>query len=164
MMNKKDFIGMMQKTQAPLVKMIEMIPDDKLEFRPADHFMTIGHLLKHFSDNWSLIRMLAKDEWPDMSPEKMEEMMKLENIPSMAKPEALEAMKKDLEDAIAFMENEVSEEDLMNQHVKAPWGFEGELWKGVLMAVEHQSGHKMQLHLYMKMLGLPVHTGTLYGM
>jgi len=163
-MNKKDFIEMMQRTQAPLVKMIEMIPDGKLDFRPADNFMTIGQLLKHFSENWCLIRMLVKNEWPNMAPEQMEEMMKLENMGSMTKAEALQAMKKDLEDAIAFVENEISEEELATKIVKAPWGFEGELWKGIGMAHDHQSNHKMQLHLYLKMLGLPVNTGTLYGM
>jgi hypothetical protein len=30
--------------------------------------------------------------------------------------------------------------------------------------MEHQVSHKMQLHLYMKQLGLAVNTGTLYGM
>jgi len=39
--------------------------------------------------------------------------------------------------------------------VTAPWGFKGEIWKGVLMAIEHQLNHKMQLHIYLKLLGLP---------
>jgi hypothetical protein len=32
------------------------------------------------------------------------------------------------------------------------------------MAQEHQVSHRMQLHLYLKLLGQPVNTSTLYGM
>ncbi len=37
------------------------------------------------------------------------------------------------------------------------------MWKAVLMAKDHQAHHKMQLHPYLKLLGLPVNTQTLYG-
>jgi hypothetical protein len=72
-------------------------------------------------------------------------------------------MEKDLNDAIDFIENEISDEDFFSKVVSAPWGFKGETWKAVLMANSHLLNHKMQLHLYLKLLGLPVNTQTLYG-
>jgi hypothetical protein len=110
------------------------------------------------------IKMMVTNQWPFSDPKEMEESLKLENMPGCSKVEALEAMETDLNDAIAFVESEVSDEDFFSKVVSAPWGFQGEIWKAVLMAKDHQVSHKMLLHTYLKLLGLPVHTGTLYGM
>ncbi|UCH95137.1 MAG: DinB family protein [Candidatus Aminicenantes bacterium] len=162
-MKKDDFIAIMRRTQVPLKGMIEMVPDDKLDWAPAENFMSVSQVLKHLSENWVLVKILVTQEWPFKDPKEMEEALKLENMPRCSKAEALEAMEKDLNDTIAFIENEISEEDFFSKVVTAPWGFEGEIWKAVLMAKEHLINHKMQLHLYLKLLGQPVSTQTLYG-
>jgi uncharacterized damage-inducible protein DinB len=163
-MNKQDFIDMMQKTQAPLKNMVEMVPDDKLDWAPGEGFMTVGKVLKHLSENWCVIKMMAANEWPFSNMEEAAEAMKLENMPSCSKAEALSAMEQDLNDAVNYIKREISEEDFLNKEISAPWGFKGPIWKAVLLAKEHQVNHKMQLHIYMKQLGLPVNTETLYGM
>ena len=163
-MNKKDFIEIMQKTQAPLKNMVEMIPDDKFDWAPGKDFMTVGQLLKHLGGNWSIVKMMVTNEWPFSSEEEVVEAMKLENMATCTKPEARAALEKDLNDAVDFIENELSEEDFFNKEAGTPWGFKGKIWRAVILAMEHQVNHKMQLHLYMKQLGLPVNTGTLYGM
>ncbi len=163
-MKKQDFIEQMRSTQAPLKAMVEMVPDDKLEWAPAANFMKIGQLLKHLSENWCIVRMMITNEWPFSGPEEMAECMVLEKMPACSKKEAAEAMENDLNDSIAYLEKEISEEDFFGKTVEAPWGFKGAIWKALLMAKEHQVNHKMQLHLYLKQLGLPVDTNTLYAM
>ena len=163
-MKKADFVSIMKKTQAPLKKMVDMVPDDKLGWAPDKGFMTTGQVLKHLSENWCIIRMMVTNEWPFSSADEMAEAMKLENMPSCTKAEAKAAFDKDLNDAVAFVEKKLSEDEFFQKKVSAPWGFEGEIWKAVLMAKEHQVNHKMQLHLYLKLLGRPVNTETLYGM
>ena len=162
-MTKHDFVEIMRQTHAPLEKMLEMVPDTKLSWAPAAGFMTFGQLIKHISENWCLIKMMVTNQWPPSSPEEMAEAMKLENIPSGSRHEAIAAAKCDLEDAVAYVEHEIAEDAFFNQVVSAPWGFKGEIWKAVLMAQEHFLNHKMQLHLYLKQCGASVHTGTLYG-
>jgi uncharacterized damage-inducible protein DinB len=162
-MNKHDFIEQMLMTQQPLIKMVEMVPEDQLNWAPAQGFMTMAQLLKHLSANWCIIKMMVTDSWPDSTPEEMAEAMKLENLPSCSKAEALEEMKRDLENAAEYVEKEISEEDFFSRIVSAPWNWAGEIWKAVLMAKDHQVNHKMQLHLYLKLLKLPVNTQTLYG-
>jgi len=78
---------------------VEMVPEDKLGWAPAKGFMTVGQLIKHMSENWCVVRMMVKNQWPFSSPEQMTEAMKLENIPSCSKAEALAAMDKDLKEA-----------------------------------------------------------------
>lgn len=162
-MKKSDFIELMRRTQAPLKSMVEMVPDDKLDWRPDKSFMSIAQVLKHLSENWVIIKIMVTNQWPFKDPKEMEEALKLENMPGCSKAEALEAIEKDLNDTIDFIENGISDEDFSSKVVSAPWGFKGEIWKAVLMANSHQLNHKMQLHLYLKLLGLPVNTQTLYG-
>lgn len=162
-MKKSDFIEMMRRTQAPLKGMIEMVPDDKPDWAPEKGFMSIAQVLKHLSENWCLIKIMVTNQWPFNDPKEMEESLKLENMPGCSKAEALQAIEKDLNDTIDFIEKEISEEDFFSKVVSAPWGFEGEIRKAVLMAKNHLVNHKMQLHIYLKLLGQPVNTQTLYG-
>jgi hypothetical protein len=162
-MNKRDFLEIMQHTHAPLEKMLEMVPETKLSWAPAPRFMSLGQLIKHIGENWCLIKMMVTNEWPRISPEQEAEMMKPENLPSCSKQEAIAAATKDITEALAFVEREVTDEAFFNQAVSTPWGFKGEIWRGVLMAQEHFLNHKMQLHLYLKMCGAPVDTASLYG-
>jgi uncharacterized damage-inducible protein DinB len=162
--NKQDFIEMMQKTQAPLMNMVEMVPDDKLDWAPSEGFMTVGQVLKHLTENWCVVKMMVTNEWFFSNMEEMAEAMKLENMPTCTKAEALSAMEQDLNNAMDHIKYEISEEDFLNKEVSAPWGFRGQIWKAVLIAKDHQVNHKMQLHIYMKQLGLPVNSETLYGM
>jgi uncharacterized damage-inducible protein DinB len=162
--NKQDFIEMMQKTQAPLMNMVEMIPDDKLDWAPSEGFMTVGQVLKHLTENWCVVKMMVTNEWRFSNMEEMGEALKLENMPTCTKAEALSAMEQDLNSAMDHIKYEISEEDFFNKEISAPWGFKGQIWKAVLLAKEHQVNHKMQLHIYMKQFGLPVNTETLYGM
>jgi len=163
-MNKNDFVEQMRSTQQPLMRMVEMIPDDQLSWAPARGFMTLGQLIKHLTANWCIVRMMVTGDWPVSDPAELAEAAELEDLPFCSKAEALREMQKDLDDAVAYIEKEVSEEDFFSRTVSAPWNWTGEVWKAVLMAKDHQANHKMQLHLYLKLLGLPVNTQTLYGM
>jgi hypothetical protein len=162
-MTKRDFVEIMRQTYSPLEKMLELVPESKLSWAPGPGFMSLGQLIKHIGENWCLIKMMVTSEWPPSSPEEMAEAMKVENMPCCSKQEAIAAAQKDITDALAYVEREVSEQDFFNQVVTTPWGFKGEVWKGVLMAQEHFLNHKMQLHLYLKMCEAPVSTATLYG-
>jgi len=142
-----------------------MVPDDKLDWSPAAGFMTMGQLLKHLSSNWVFLKMMVTNQLPPADPNMtMEESMKQENLPRCSKSEAIAGMKDDLNNTVAFIENEITENDFFSKEISAPWGFKGKIWEGAQMMVEHQINHKMQLHIYLKLLGKPVHTGTLYGM
>ena len=163
-MNKNDFIAQIRSTQQPLIAMVGMIPDDQLDWAPAAGFMTLAQLLKHLTANWCIIKMMVTGNWPVSNLEEMAEAAQLEDLPSCPKAEALEGMQKDVNDALAYIEKEISDEEFFSRAVSAPWNWTGEIWQAVLMAKDHQVNHKMQLHLYLKLLKLPVNTQTLYGM
>lgn len=161
-MKKGDFIEIMRLAQAPLKRMVEMVPEDKINWAPASNFMTIGQVLRHLAENWESLKFMVSGKWPFKDMAELEASLRLENMPSCGKREALKMMEKDLNEAISFIEKSISDEDFFHKIVSAPWGFTGEIWKAVLMLKDHLLNHKMQLHIYLKLLGLPVNTQTLY--
>jgi len=140
----------------PAESLLKMVPADKLDWKPGETFMTLGQLICHMSDGIGTeLRMLIDNSWP-----KPEDMGK-GPIPSCNGPEALAKLEKDKTTLKAVLDG-VSEADFANKIVKVPWGWEAKLEIMSLDFREHFVNHKMQLFTYLKLLGFPVNTQTLY--
>jgi hypothetical protein len=92
----------------------------------------------------------------------MESGMKLENMPSCGVQEALDKLAKDQKILRATLDG-ISEADFTNQVVSVPWGWKAKMEIMAVSFLGHFDNHKMQLFTYLKLLGLPVNTETLYG-
>jgi len=160
-MTKDEYDDFVMQAYRPAMTMIGMAPADKLDWRPAPHFMSLGQLLGHLSTGLGAeVRILITGDWP--SPEKMDEEMRLENIPSCTAEEALTKLENDkttLREVLAGL----SEDDFAQKVVTVPWGVQAKLERMALYFREHFTNHKQQLFTYLKLLGLPVNTMTLYG-
>jgi hypothetical protein len=161
-MTKTDFYDLIMEAYRPAQTLIRMVPEDKLDWRPAAGFMSIGQLIDHLTEPISDgLRCLVTNQWPFTS-DQMEEGMKLENIPSCNVQKALEKLEKDKAGLREVLDG-LSEEEFAQMPVSAPWGWKGKLEIMAVLFREHFTNHKMQLFTYLKLLGLPVNTATLYG-
>lgn len=155
-MKKDQFYDYCVNAFRPTESLLKMIPADKLDWKPGENFMTMGQLICHLGDGIGTeLRMLINNSWP-----KPEDMGK-GPMPSCNVQEALAKLEKDkttLKEVLAS----VSEEDFAGKIVKTPWGWEGKLEMMSLDFREHFINHKMQLFTYLKLLGFPVNTETLY--
>ena len=158
-MTKKDFCDLVLQAMKPADKLIAMVPTDELTWKPGPTFMSAGQVICHLSDGLGL-EMLATGKWP--SAEEMEAGTKLENMPSCSVPEALERLAKD-KAALQKTLDGMSEDDFANRVVSVPWGWKGKFEVLAVGFLGHFNNHKMQLFIYLKLLGLPVNTETLYG-
>jgi hypothetical protein len=160
-MTKNEFCEMVLQSFQPAEKLISMVPADKLSWRPGPTFMSTGQVICHLSDGvGSGLESLVSDKWPSM--EEMEAGMKLENMPSCGVQEALSKLEKDKATLRATLDG-ISEGDFTNRVVSVPWGWKAKLEIMAVNFLEHFNNHKMQLFIYLKLLGLPVNTETLYG-
>ena len=163
-MTKDEYYDFATQAYQPALTMIGMAPADKLDWRPAPNFMSLGQLICHLSDHSRLgdgLRLLVTGNWPTME-EEMAEGMKLENLPACTVAEAVAKLEKDqatLREVLAGL----SAEDFAQKVVTVPWGVQGKLEKMALYFREHFTNNKQQLFTYLKLLGLPVDTSTLYG-
>ncbi len=157
-MKKDEYCEYALAAYKPAATLIQMVPADKLDWKPGPSFMTMGQLICHLSGGiGGELRMLIDNSWPKI--EDLAEAMK--NMPSCDVPQALANLEKDkatLREVLAG----VSEQDFAEKIVSVPWGWKAKLEKMSLEFREHFTNHKMQLFTYLKLLGFPVNTETLY--
>ena len=160
-MTKDEFYNWVMEVYRPVEAMIRMVPPDKLDWRPRDNFMSFGQLVCHLGDGLGHeMQSLFAGKWP-YSPAEMQEKMKLDNCPSCSPQEAIQKLNKDkktLKEVLAG----ISEQDFGSRIVSTPWNWKGKCELMSYRMLEHFLHHKMQLFTYLKLTGLPVHTGTLY--
>jgi len=160
-MTKNDFYEITMRSVRPAEKLIAMVPADKLGWRPGPTFMSLGQVVCHLSGGLGGdFETLLSGKWPSM--EEMEVGMKLENMPSCGVQEALDKLEKDKKVLRTALDG-VSEADFTNRVVSVPWGWKAKLEIMGVSFLGHFNNHKMQLFTYLKLLGLPVNTETLYG-
>ena len=160
-MTKDEYYDFVMQAYRPTMTLMGMTPADKLDWRPAPNFMTLGQLICHLSTGLgSELRVVVAGDWP--SPEKMVEEMRLENMPSCTPAEALTKLERDKRTLRELLAG-ISAEDFTEKVVSVPWGVQGKLEQMALYFREHFTNHKQQLFTYLKLLGLPVDTTTLYG-
>jgi len=161
-MTKNEFYEVVMDSYRPTEKLIGMVPADKLDWRPGRTFMSAGQLICHLSDGLGGgFEMMISGKWPSMK--EMEEGMKLENLPSCSSHEALDKLEKDKKTLRQVLDG-MSEQDFTNKVFSVPWGWKAKTERMGIGFLEHFNNHKMQLFTYLKLLGLPVNTETLYGM
>jgi hypothetical protein len=142
----------------PAEKMLKMVPADKLDWKPSPTFLSMGQLICHLAGGIGAeLAMMINNSWPQMG----DLAEGLKNMPSCSVQEALAKLEKDksvLREVLAG----VTEEDFASKIVSVPWGWKCKMEKMALDFREHFINHKMQLFTYLKLLGLPVNTETLY--
>jgi uncharacterized damage-inducible protein DinB len=161
-MTKNEFYECVMGAYRPTETLMRMVPADKLDWRPKPNFMSLAQVICHLANGMAAdLRYLFTGKWPFLSPEQMQEMMKLENLPSCSAEEALSKLEKDKTALREFLDS-ISEEDFTSKVVSTPWGMGGKMERMAVSFYEHFTNHKMQLFTYLKLLGLPVNTETLY--
>jgi hypothetical protein len=155
---KDEYFQYAMEAFKPAETMIKMIPADKLDWKPGPSFMTMGHLIHHLTSGIGTeLKMVVDNSWP--KPEEMAELMK--QTPSCSISEGLARLEQDkttLRDLLAG----VTEEEFATKTLSTPWGWQFSMEKMALNFRDHFVHHKMQLFTYLKLLGLPVNTETLY--
>jgi hypothetical protein len=159
-MTKDDFYKVVMEACRPTESLIRMVSPDKLQWRPGPKFMSLGQLICHLGEGLgAVLSATITGKWP--TAEEMEQAMKLENMPSCTVEDALNKLESDklvLRETLSG----ISERDFSGKAVSVPWGMQGTIERMAISFLEHFTNHKMQLFIYLKLLGLPVHTGTLY--
>jgi hypothetical protein len=157
---KDEFYQYALESFRPAESLLKMVPADKLDWKPGPSFMSMGQLICHLSDGIGKeLRMMITNSWP--KPEEMTEAMKQGNLPTCGVQEALAKLEKD-KTTLREVLSGVTEEDFASKIVSVPWGWKSKMEKMALDFREHFVNHKMQLFTYLKLLGYPVNTETLY--
>ncbi len=160
-----------EKEYKAVENLVKMVSDSELSWKPATgkNWLNMGQLLQHLSSGCgSIFRGFVTGEWQDDSvahdaapagalppAEKY--------IPVKSVAEAAKRVAADRELAFEMLEK-AGEACLESRTVAPPWGGpEMSLGRSLLIGTDHLKMHKAQLFYYLKLMGKPVDTFTLYG-
>jgi uncharacterized damage-inducible protein DinB len=174
-MKWKDLLlGQMEYNYHVADKLLDLVDEKTLDWKPSaqNNWMTVGQLLKHISYACgSNVKGFVTGDWgcPEgvdpykLSPEEM--LPPAEKMPTVKSvKEAKTLLAEDRKLALAILAG-CTEERLDKEIAKAPWdNMDFPLGVRVLQMIAHLNLHKGQLFYYLKLQGLPVNTGHLWGM
>jgi hypothetical protein len=154
--------------------LLDKVSDSELEWKPAveNNWMSMGQLLMHITSACgACFKGFVTGDWgmpdgmdvKDLKPEEM--LPPAEKLPTIESvTEAKRLLEDDKKTALEML-NQISENDLANKFITAPWDpSEKILGQRLLQMIEHLNSHKSQLFYYLKLQGKPVHTGDLWKM
>jgi len=160
-MEKAEFLSFYRGIHRPSAKLIGLAPEDSLSWRPAEaNMMNLGQLLRHLADCPRHLATAARNTFPPPAEFARANEAGLLNT---AKPaEAGRLLEANYAEAVKAIEG-LSEDEFRQKQVAVPWGPPAPAHGALLAMAMHQSNHKMQLFLYLKILGLEVNTMSLYA-
>ncbi|MBI2267590.1 MAG: DinB family protein [Armatimonadetes bacterium] len=140
-------------------KLISLVPEGKENYAPAPGFMPLGALLRHLGESLGFLKMVVTDGFPSQK-----DVLEAQTRPpqSATPSEAIQAIEKNYKE---FRElSEKMTPDFYNKGiVKTPFMGDAPCWLVLAGGAEHLINHKHQLFIYLKLMGMPVDTGTLYS-
>ncbi len=160
-MTPKEFVEYGESIHRPSAKLISMASAGKLDWKPASgNYMNLGQLLHHLSTCPGGFVMAVNNAFPpsDAFQKFLQEDLKNTKTPEVAGRE----LSRGWDEAKAALSG-LSLADFQVRMVAVPWGPPMPLWRTCLAMAEHWANHKYQLFFYLKLLGQPVNTMTLYA-
>ncbi|MCI0707577.1 MAG: DinB family protein [Ignavibacteriae bacterium] len=141
--------------------LFQQVPPDKIDWKPTETSFTAGQQMAHIVGAMGVYcGGFTKGEWGSAT--MRERFMMNRHTPSLNVEEACAQLKVQHAEFIRRV-NELSEEDFAAGEIFAPQ-FNGKVprWRAALLFIEHHINHKAELFMYLKILGVKVHTGHLY--
>jgi len=145
--------------------LIAKTPGDRLDWRPDPSFLKLGAVIRHVAESHgSGLRDLKNGGWE----------IRLEGGGGGLPPADAFPCAKSVNEALVMLDADwklfeetldaVDEKTFNTQVCRIPWMPPGTtLVEYLLSSTEHLSNHRMQLFLYLRLLGVKVNTGDLYG-
>src|SRR3989304_4308541 len=145
----------------PTEPLFLLVPADKIDWVPVEGAFTCGQMIAHMAGALGIYADgIVSGEWGFQSMK--ERMLMNRRAPSLTVEEAIREFRNNREKFFSKV-GALTEDKWMNGEIVAPqFGSPRKRWRVGMLAVEHHLDHKAELFMYLKLLGVRVHTGTLY--
>lgn len=138
-----------------------LVPADKLEWKPTDNSFSLGQLIEHIPKAlWFNAKVIASDELPLKS---LGEILVANRRQQSAKVDEAILHLSECSEVFRKATRNLGEEKFQNTDVNTPqWGILP-IWRFAIFVLEHHLNHKMEMHMYLRLLAVKVNTLTLYS-
>lgn len=146
---------------APIPALFRLVPADKVEWTPVPGTFTCGQLMAHIAGAIEVYANgITQGEWGFASIR--ERLVMNRHTPSLAADAAVALLETN---ATIFHEKvgALTEDEFQNGLVVSPQlGGPAPRWRVALFFADHHLTHRAELFMHLRVLGIRVHTGTLY--
>ena len=160
-MTKVQYLLWFDEVLQPTEPTFQRIPRDKLGFKLTESSFSIGQLVGHIPASLSFMaKVVRRDALPYKSIKEI--MVGNRHQPSATIEEGVErlsAATSEFKDAV----NGLTEDEFQNDLLDTPQRGRVAYWRYCAFVLEHHIHHLMELHIYLKVLGVSVNTKTLYA-
>lgn len=163
-MTREEFLACATETYAGTRSVLRAVPADKIDYCPREGMLSIAKLIRHIASACAgPFKFVLEGNFPPPTGKgPMTPASELKGYGSV--DEALSHLDED-EKLLRSTVMGLSEEEFQTNQIQLPWApVKVPVWHLGLMMTDHLSGHRMQLFQYLRILGEPVDTYTLYGM
>lgn len=159
-MTTKQYLSWFDEAVAPTVTMFRLVPPDKLDWKLTPRSFALGQLIDHIPKSLGFMRKVIAGE--DLPLKSMREIL----VSNRRQPSST------VDDAIHLFESVSAEfreqvlalgdERFETGEIETPQFGKRLIWRYGAFVIEHHIHHLMELHMCLKVLDIPVNTGTLY--
>ena len=160
-MTLPEYLIWFDEVVGPTEPMMRLIPEDRLDWRLTEKSFTLGQLIAHMNRSiWFNALVITGGDLPAKNIREI--LVGNRRQESMTVDEAvaqLETQCGSFKKALASL----GEERFQKEMIETPQRGRMPTWRFAAFVLEHHIHHLMELHLCLKVLGIKVHTGTLYS-
>lgn len=154
------YLSWYDEVLAPTEPMIRLVPSEKLDWKLTGTSFTLGQLIAHIPG--SLLfngKVMGGEEWPMKS---MREILVSNRHQQSATVEESVSLLHDAQGRFRNAVLAIGDERFQLGEIDTPQRGRMFIWHFALFVLRHHTYHLEELHLNLKVLGIKVHTGTLY--
>ena len=160
-MTVQNYLSYFDEMVAPTEALFRLVPDDKLQWKPTERSFTASQLMTHMAEALGVYAGgVSEGRWGFASMREI--FVRNRRQPELSIEEAVELYRKNL----ALYKERVgrlTDGEFDHGEIDSPQLGRVPRWRAAMLAVEHHLNHKAELFMYLKFLGVPVNTGTLYA-
>jgi hypothetical protein len=177
-MKRHDFIDWFEDVRVGTRRLISMVPDEALDFKPHEEALSVLGLMQVFAKlEGPFVRGVCTGDWTDPK------------HPTDPRSQQIRAFEEDTddfcisEDGIELFETvdevlenldeihqesldilaEISDEEFINRRVEVPWGEIGTIERLLLGMAEREIHHRAELYFALREYGVPVSEMIIFG-
>ena len=153
---KQEIISVFDEAARTTKNLLKLVPWEKLSYKPHEKSYSLLELLNHIaSAELFFVNGIVRNDWGAEGDEG-------KGMEFKSRDEMIKVFDENHKESVRLIE-ELPEGELLAKHVKTPFKMEGTALRMLIMSLEHTYHHRMQLFMYLKLLGLSVNTMTIYG-
>ncbi len=155
--NYLSYFDQMMKPTEPLFR---MVPPEKLDWKPSENSFTAAQLMAHMAGALAMYgKGISRGDWGFKS---MKEIFLFNRrTPAIAIEEVVASLRKNYEEFRSLVGG-LTQEEFDRGEIETPQMGRVPRWRAAMLAIEHHVNHKAELFMYLKFMGVRVHTGHLY--